>query len=581
MEKPVLGWVTRARSMLASLLILVLSASLVPVITAAPARAQAYTLGVDVSHWQGSIDWNKVAESGHVFAFQKATEGATFTDHSYSRNRAGAGAASLPFGAYHFARPDGGTIAEAQADAVSEARHLLEVAQPAPGDLVPVLDLEATGGLPARRLIAWTQAWVDEVSLELGVKPLIYTSPNFWRTNLSDTTTFAEQGFPLWIAHYTSAAGPTVPAEGWNGRGWSFWQWTSCATVPGISGCVDENRFPGSDLSPFTIPGAPEPEPTPEPATPPSNQSPPSISGEAEVGRILSASPGTWNGTEPLSYSYSWYRCDADGLDCSAVLNGTEPTYELVPADYAHRFKVMVTATNSAGSSSQDSSPTEAVTDTTPPAAPTMTKPRRPRTLATTIKVAWEQPEQGVAGYDLRFRTAPRDATFGDHAFLLTSTLETSTTLEAVTGETYCFSARATDRAGNISEWSAERCTIAPLDDRDLRSSSAWTERFRTRFYLGTFTKTKRRGAALVARNVRVRDIHLVAQRCAHCGKVAVLFNGSRVAKVGLRSTRTLNKRIIHAASFGSVRRGTVKIVVISRGSPVKIDGLALSIRGR
>ncbi|MGH2693936.1 MAG: glycoside hydrolase family 25 protein [Actinomycetota bacterium] len=567
------------RGTLASLIAFALAGSLAPVITTTPARAQTYTLGIDVSHHQGTIDWNRVVDSGHVFAFHKATEGATFTDPNYGRNRADAGAAGIPFGAYHFARPDGGTIAAAQADAISEAEHFLDVAQPAPGDLVPVLDMEATGGLPARRLIAWTQAWLDAIVSALDVQPLIYTSPNFWKTNVDDTTTFADQGFPLWIAHYTSAAAPNVPAANWNGEGWSFWQWTSCATVPGISGCVDEDRFPDSDLSAFIIPGAPEPEPEPEPATPPSNELPPAISGDTEVGETLSASSGTWSGTQPLSYSYSWYRCDEEGAGCSAVFNGTEPTYELVAADYAHRMKVTVTATNSAGSSSQDSSLTEVVTDTTAPAAPRMTKPRRQRTLSSTVKVAWRHPEQGMT-FDIRFRSAPKDSGFGDYAELVSATGDTSATIEARTGTTYCFSSRATDEAGNVSEWSSERCTNVPLDDRDLRATSPWVRRSGSRFYLRTFTKTQRRGASLVARKVRVRVIHLVARRCAGCGRVAVLFNGNRVATVGLSAKRTLNKQVIRAAGFGSVRRGTVKIVVISRADPVKIDGLALSIKG-
>jgi hypothetical protein len=208
-----------------------------------------------------------------------------------------------------------------------------------------------------------------------------------------------------------------------------------------------------------------------------------------------------------------------------------------------------------------------------------MTKPRRKHTLSSTIQVAWRPPEQGISSYDVRFRSAPTDARFGDRAELVGATTETSTTVEATAGTTYCFSARATDEAGNVSAWSSERCTQAPLDDRDLRASSAWTRRSRADFYLRTFTKTKQRGAALVARNVRVRDIYLVAQRCPSCGKVAVLFNGTRVATVRLRSDRTRNKRRIHAAGFGSVRRGKVKIVVLSRAAPVKIDGLALSIK--
>lgn len=562
--------------MLASLVALALAMSLVPLLTPSSANAQTtYTLGVDVSHHQGTINWQMVVDSGHVFAFHKATEGATFTDHRYAGNRIDAGAVEIPFGAYHFARPDGGTIAAAQADAVSEAQHFLDVAQPAPGDLIPVLDMEVTGGLPPHRLIAWTQAWLDAIVSTLDVQPLIYTSPNDWKTNLNDTTTFASQGFPLWIAHYRAVA-PTVPAADWNGRGWSFWQWTSCATVPGITGCADEDRFPGSDLSPYTIPGAPEPEPSPDPAIPPSNQSPPTISGETEVGHTLTAVQGTWNGSEPLSYAYAWHRCDENGAGCTPILDATEPSYELRPADHSHKLKVTETATNSAGSAEQDSELTEVVTDTTAPDSPVMIKPRRERTLMPVLKVAWTDVEQG-ATYDVRYRSAPKDRGFGALISLVDATTDTSTKVEPVTGTTYCFSARATDQAGNVSEWSPERCTIAPLDDRDLNRAGPWSKRRGGAFYLRTFTKTKKRGASLVARRVRVRDIYIVAQKCPGCGRVAVLFKGTRVATVRLDSNQIRSKRVIHAAGFGSLRRGSVKIVVLSRRVPVRIDGLALS----
>lgn len=566
------------RSVLASLVALALAVSLVPVLTASPANAQTtYTLGVDVSHHQGTIDWQSVVDSGHVFAFHKATEGATVTDIRYAENRVDAGAVGIPFGAYHFARPQGGTLAEAQADAASEAQHFLAVAQPAPGDLIPVLDMEATGGLGPKRLIAWTQVWLNEIVAALDVQPLIYTSPNFWKTNLNDTTTFASQGFPLWIAHYTGASAPTVPAANWNGQGWSFWQWTSCASVPGITGCADEDRFPGSDLSPYTIPGAPEPEPTPEPAIPPSNESPPAISGETEVGHTLTAVQGTWSGSEPLSYAYAWHRCDESGAGCTPLLDATGPSYELRPADYAHRLKVTETATNSAGSADQDSELTAVVTDTTAPDEPRMTKPRRARTLMPKIKVAWTAVEQG-ATYFAEYRSASKSSDFGSSTPLfIDGSTDTSTRIGPVPGSTYCFSVRAMDQAGNTSGWSTERCTVAPLDDRNLTRSGPWSSRQGRAFYLRTLTKTKQEGASLVARRVRVRDIYVVAQTCPGCGRVAILFDGTRVATVRLDSGRTRNKRVIHAAGFGSLRRGTVKLVVLSRGSPVNIDGLALS----
>ena len=547
------------------------------VLASAPVRAQTqFTLGVDVSHHQNAIDWSKVVDSGHVFAFHKATEGATFTDDRYASNRDAVAAESIPFGAYHFARPDGGGIAAAQADAVSEAQHFLEVANPLPGDLVPVLDLEVTGGLPPNRLIAWTQAWLDHIESVLEVKSLIYTSPNFWATNLNDTTTFAVQGFPLWIAHYTSDPAPRTPAANWSGRGWAFWQWTSSARIPGISTNADEDRFVGSDFSPYTIPGSPSPVPTPDPAIPPTNESPPAISGDAEVGKTLSASTGTWSGSTPLSYSYAWYRCDDVGAVCEGVLNGTEPTYKLVPSDFGHRMKVTVTATNSGGQSSSDSALSETVTDTTPPSIPAITNPKRAVTLAPEINVRWTATGQEPTTFEVRYRSAGRGSGFGDHVVLTGPTDETAATLEASTGTTYCFSARAFDQAGNASQWSQELCTAAPLDDRDLAGGGKWEQRDGNAFYRETLSLTGQKDRSLVARDVLVRDIRVLVQRCPGCGAITVLFNGRKVDTVDLRARRTKNQQMIRFASFGRIRRGDVAIVVISRARPVKIDGLAL-----
>ncbi len=550
--------------------------TLLPLVAPTPARAQEYTLGIDVSHHQGSINWQRVADSGHVFAFHKATEGATFTDNTYARNRAAAGDASIPFGAYHFARPDGGSKEAARADAIGEAEHFLSVAQPAPGDLLPVLDLEATGGLPQARLITWTQAWLDEIEASLDVKALIYSGPNFWQTNMGDTTTFAQQGFPLWIAHYTSASAPRTPAQNWNGEGWAFWQWTSCARIPGISGCADEDRFEGSDLSPYTIPGEPEPSPSPDPATPPSNESPPEIHGDTEVGGTMTATQGEWSGSQPQSYSYAWHRCEEDGTGCSAVLNGTNPSYEIVPADFGHRMRVTVTATNSAGSASQDSSPSEVVTDKQAPVVPRVVKPRRMHTLKSRLNVLWSRSEQD-ARYSVRYRSKTGAERFGDHQELVASTTERSTTLDARTGTVYCLSARATDVAGNTSDWGSEKCTTVPLDDRDLRASSSWARRSNRSFYLGTLTKTTRKTASLTARDLAGRDLFVVAQVCRGCGRVAVLLNGRRVGTVSMDARRTRPRQVLSAASFSRRKRGVVELVVISRGAPVKIDGLALS----
>jgi GH25 family lysozyme M1 (1,4-beta-N-acetylmuramidase) len=194
-----------------------------------------YREGIDVSHWQGNIDWVQVAGAGKSFAIVKATEGVGYKDDKYDRNKAGAMGNGLKFGAYHFARPEN--------DPIREADWFVDNSDYEHGMLIPTLDLERTGGRGPTGLTNWTKAWLARVDERLGVKPMIYMSPYFWRTNLNDTRWFADNGYEvLWIAHW-HVANPSPPADNWGGHGWTFWQYTSDGRVPGISGRVDLNRY--------------------------------------------------------------------------------------------------------------------------------------------------------------------------------------------------------------------------------------------------------------------------------------------------------------------------------------------------
>ena len=136
-------------------------------------------------------------------------------------------------------------------DASNEASWFLRNAAITSGDLVPVLDLETANGLGPERADRVGATWLSQVSAATGVRPIIYTTPTFWSTSMADTDWFARNGYAvLWIAHWTTASQPTVPAGGWAGNGWSFWQHSSSGTVPGISGAVDLDRFNGSSLPP-------------------------------------------------------------------------------------------------------------------------------------------------------------------------------------------------------------------------------------------------------------------------------------------------------------------------------------------
>jgi GH25 family lysozyme M1 (1,4-beta-N-acetylmuramidase) len=206
--------------------------------------------GIDISHWQGTIDWAAVAGAGKEFAFLKASESTDYVDPTYARNRSGAKANGILVGAYHFADPD--AIA---GDAVAEADHFIDTATPQSGELLPVLDLEATGGLDVATLKQWVKDFMGRVYERTGVRGAIYVSPSFWSNKMGNTGWFASNGYTvLWIAHWTTAAEPTVPASNWGGKGWTFWQYTSSGIVPGISGRVDLDRYRFTDFTPVLIP---------------------------------------------------------------------------------------------------------------------------------------------------------------------------------------------------------------------------------------------------------------------------------------------------------------------------------------
>ena len=95
--------------------------------------------------------------------------------------------------------------------------------------------------------------------------------------------------------------------------------------------------------------------------TPPVNTSPPIISGTPQDGQTLTASTGSWSGTQPITYGYQWQRCDSGGANCVAIAGATGPTYLATSADVGRTLRVVVTATNSAGSAGATSAATTVV----------------------------------------------------------------------------------------------------------------------------------------------------------------------------------------------------------------------------
>src|SRR5205823_2213455 len=106
------------------------------------------------------------------------------------------------------------------------------------------------------------------------------------------------------------------------------------------------NAYGSAPVSMLTQPVGASPPPSP-----PTNTSPPTVSGTAEDGQTLAASTGSWSGS-PASYAYQWQHCDSYGGACSGIAGATGPTYLVQPTDVGSTLRVAVTASNSAGSTS-------------------------------------------------------------------------------------------------------------------------------------------------------------------------------------------------------------------------------------
>jgi len=295
-------------------------------VATAPAPSGGAIPGIDVSMWQGPIDFSQVAVAGVRFVIAKATDGPTAVDPMYELDKAGAKAAGLAFTAYHFARPS-----SAWHDALRQADHFVDVAGLGPGDLVPALDVEESGGLSPRALTRWILAWLGRVTERLGVRPMVYTSPAGWAERTADTSAIAGAGYPmLWLAHWNTAS-PTVPGADWGGNGWTFWQFSDCGSVPGVGTCVDLDWHAGSSLDAVTIPNPDETPPTMTATAPASVDGPVIVTFDEAVRGIDAGNVELWQ-PDPGDEIGSTLRCRSgtgDAVDCAT---GAVRTVELDPS---------------------------------------------------------------------------------------------------------------------------------------------------------------------------------------------------------------------------------------------------------
>ncbi len=186
-------------------------------------------IGIDVSSYQGTIDWSQVAGAGINFAIARVADGFNM-DTQFAANWAGMKANGIIRGAYQYFR--------ASEDGVQQADNFLAQFTLEPGDLPPVCDVETLDGVSASDLNTQMAAWLNEVHSKTGMMPMIYTAEGLWDAwGLPAYNTY-----PLWVANWQVST-PTLPT-GWTG--WTIWQTTDSYPVAGISSAPDGDVFNGT-----------------------------------------------------------------------------------------------------------------------------------------------------------------------------------------------------------------------------------------------------------------------------------------------------------------------------------------------
>ena len=181
--------------------------------------------GIDVSHYQGEVDW-KLLEENITFAYIKSTQGAHTVDKLYHQHWKAIQKTTILRGVYHYFDPS--------IDPKLQALHFIKTTNLDFGQLPPVIDIEAFEHQNTESVIHSLRVFLDVFEKNSTCKAVIYTSPGFW--NQLDSKAFSE--YQLWLADYGDKA--LVP-EGWSA--WLFWQYSSEGQLSGIESKVDLSAF--------------------------------------------------------------------------------------------------------------------------------------------------------------------------------------------------------------------------------------------------------------------------------------------------------------------------------------------------
>jgi len=527
-----------------------------------PPPPGSYLEGIDVSHWQGAIDWSGVAYAGKKFAIMKATEGQTYVDSKYAWNHAYARAYGLRVGAYHFANPS-----STANDAILEADWFVQNMDIKAGDLNPALDLETSGGLSTAALQSWVSQWLNEVYAKVGMRPMIYTSPAFWRTYLADTHWFADQGYTvLWVAHWFVSQ-PSVPGNNWGGHGWTFWQYSDCGSVLGIGGCVDLDRFNGTDLTKVTY------DPDFMLSTSPAKQW--AKQGTTSAFTINIARQYF---TLPVSLSVTGLPAGATGaLDADTTTAGST-TYRVTTSNAGTitptgTYPLTVTATGNG--LTRTAVATLVVTDGI---VPTVTAPTTRLFAPTTFgsgstpgRTGWGGSDAtGISRYALQAQVNG-----GSWASLsLPSATSTSFAQQLAFNAVYRFRVRATDGAGNTSGWAygpSFKALFTQQNSSAVQYSYGWSTLLTSAASGGSLATTKTAGSS-ASFTFTGSGISWVAYKGPNRGSAQIWIDGVLATTVSLYSSTYKAKQIVFATSWSANGTHTIRVVNLATAGHPRID---------
>lgn len=202
-----------------------------------PSKEEYPVRGVDVSYYQGKIDWQILAQEDIDFAFIKATEGSSHVDIKFEENWEQSGKTGLKRGAYHFF--------SFESSGKAQAEHFISVVPKTAGDLAPVVDIEFYGDRfhnrpDVEKTRRELQSLLDTLEAHYGTAPVIYATESSYSAYVRG----AFDRYPLWIRNVYFSPNMGMPGK------WTFWQYDSEAKLQGYSGeeeYIDLNVFYGSE----------------------------------------------------------------------------------------------------------------------------------------------------------------------------------------------------------------------------------------------------------------------------------------------------------------------------------------------